>query len=291
MSMTILFSRAGFVRMIMLTSFILSVALLPFSVSAASTASIDASTLSTHSSKPTVSGTSVGVKSVKVYVKKEGSTKTIFKSRTIKVKKDQWKSRITKKLSEGTYEITLVDAKKSSTVLATSTLTVGKGGTTNSSGSSSSGNSNNTKSDSTLVVSSVPLLTGGVARAGGSVPVSYLQVTNIGKETATLKGFWITQAGSSAGAVVGLSTVDDKGGSRASTGGTTAVFKNGAAFAPSTATLAPGEMKLFTIKAQLANNTYSYLGQQLTIAVSGLDTNAKVSGPFPIRGTTWTIAQ
>jgi hypothetical protein len=49
-------------------------------------------------------------------------------------------------------------------------------------------------------------------------------------------------------------------------------------------------MKLFTIKATLTSNLTPYLGQQLSIRVTGLDAGAKVNGLFPIAGTTWTLA-
>ncbi|MDD5068602.1 MAG: hypothetical protein PHN89_03320, partial [Candidatus Pacebacteria bacterium] len=47
----------------------------------------------------------------------------------------------------------------------------------------------------TLVVSLVPLLSGGVVHAGKTVPISSLQITNVGKELAILRGFWVQQNG------------------------------------------------------------------------------------------------
>lgn len=150
-----------------------------------------------------------------------------------------------------------------------------------------------TSGDTTLTVSLVPLLSGGTAHAGKAVPVSYLQITNIGKDSATLTGFWIKQNGSaSTQSIIGLTTVDDKGGSRGSVGGVEGAtpFKDGMAFAPTNATFAPGQMRLFTIKAVLSANISSYIGKQLMIDVTSIETNAKVSGAFPIVGTTWTLA-
>lgn len=148
----------------------------------------------------------------------------------------------------------------------------------------------------TLAIQSVPLLVGGIVHAGESVPISYLQITNIGKECALLTGFWVKQNGSSpAESIVGLSTIDDNGGSRGLVGGTpgatTSPFQNGVAIAPTSALFAPGQMRLFTIKAIIASNVSQYAGTQLMIDVSSVVTTASVRGVFPIRGTTWTIAQ
>lgn len=147
----------------------------------------------------------------------------------------------------------------------------------------------------TLAVQSVPLLFGGTAHAGESVPVSYLQITNIGTACTVLKGFWVKQNGSaSTTAVVGLSTVDDKGGSRGLIGGhegTTTPFQDGIAFAPTDALFAPGQMRLFTIKAIMTRNISPYIGTQLIIEVQSIETVAAVRGRFPIQGTTWVIAE
>jgi hypothetical protein len=152
----------------------------------------------------------------------------------------------------------------------------------------------NTVGTTTLAVQSIPLLVGGTVHAGQSVPISYLQITNIGKEGALLKGFWVKQNGSaSTTSVTGLSTVDDKGGSRGFSGGLewSTPFKNGLAFAPTEAFFAPGQMKLFTIKAVMTNAVSMYVGTQLMIDVSSIETTATVKGQFPIRGTTWTISE
>lgn len=143
----------------------------------------------------------------------------------------------------------------------------------------------------TLAIQNVPLLFGGTAHAGESVPVSYLQITNIGTSCTVLKGFWVKQNGSaSTTAIVGLSTVDDKGGSRGLTEGSMP-FENGTALAPTDALFAPGQMRLFTVKAIMAHDVSSYIGTQLMISVISIETAAIVRGQFPISGTTWTIAQ
>jgi len=145
--------------------------------------------------------------------------------------------------------------------------------------------------DTTLVVETIPLLAGGMVRAGETVPVAYLQITNVGDEGALLRGFWVTQDGSMPEeAVIALSTVDDKGGSRGFVGGTedAELFKKGEAFAPTDAYFASGQMRLFTIQATMTATLSSYLGTTLTIEVAEMDTTAEVYGSFPLQGTTWT---
>lgn len=145
---------------------------------------------------------------------------------------------------------------------------------------------------STLFVESVPLLSGGIARAGTSVPVSYLYLRNTGKDYTTLTGFWVTQNGSaSTKAVIGFTSVDDKEIAHGATGGSegTTPFKNGSAFVPMDIVFTPGQERLFTIKAILTSDVSSYAGTQLKIDVTGVESNAQESGVFPIRGTTWTI--
>lgn len=148
----------------------------------------------------------------------------------------------------------------------------------------------------TLAVQNVPLLIGGTAHSGESVPISYLQITNIGERCALLTGFWVKQKGSAhIDSIVGLSTVDDKGGSRGLVGGiegaTTSPFQNNMALAPTNALFAPGQMRLFTIKAIMAYDTTLYIGMQLMIDVESIETTSAVRGQFPIRGTTWTISK
>lgn len=145
---------------------------------------------------------------------------------------------------------------------------------------------------STLTVESIPLLSGGDARGGATVPVSYLYIVNTGKGKVSLNGFWVKQNGSaSTKAVIGLTAVDDKeiahGAVGGSEGGTP--FSNGVAFVPLNITFTPGQERLFTIKAMLTSNVSSYAGTQLKIDVTGVESNASEKGAFPIRGTTWTI--
>ena len=256
----------------------------PPPVSAASVliGSIDVSSLAATSSKPTLSGLAFGAENVQVIVRKEGSTKIVFKSKIIPVQGYRWNMKISKTISDGIYDVELWNMKGGTFINAPSgVLTVGVRPVSP------------PTSMTTLVVGPIPLLAGGLARAGTAIPVSYLQITNIGKEQAFLKGFWVKQNGSaSTRSIIGLSTVDDKGGSRGVTGGTegSTPFKNGLAFAPTEALFAPGQMRLFTIKSVLTNNVTSYLGTQLKIDVTAIETDASVQGTFPIRGTTWLIS-
>ena len=243
--------------------------------------SIDASSLQSRSTKPTLSGTVSGTKTVQIQIRKEGSTKILSTSKVIKVKNGVWKAKISKKLPNGTYDVTLRGEKG----VLLNTITTGVLTIDTSAKKTAS-------SATTLSVKSVPLLFGGVAKAGTSAPVSYLQITNTGKENATVKGFWIKQNGSApAQSVIGLSTVDDTGILRESVGGTegSTPFTKNVAFAPTNAVFLPGQMRLFTIKALITANTSSYRGKQLSIDVTAVDGNASIKGVFPIKGTTWTI--
>ncbi len=240
------------------------------------------STLHSRSQKPVISGTATGTKSVELVMYKKDGESVLYRSKTIKVSKGKWKTSVTKKLPWGTYDVELLGVKSLDLrTITEGTLVVGT--STNTS----------TKVDTTLSVAYIPLLGGGVVRAGASVPVSYLQIENTGKSTTTLAGFTVMQNGSApASTIIGLTTVDDKGGSRGSVGGMEGAspFKDGKVFVPVTnVTFAPGQMRLFTIKAILSTNVSAHLGKQLKLDVTGLTAGAGVKGTFPIRGTTWTI--
>jgi hypothetical protein len=190
----------------------------------------DASSLTTKLSKPTIYGNAEGTKTVRITIKKQGESKIFYKSQTIKVKNGSWKTKISKKLPDGIYEIELFDSK----------------GIKRPSISFNTLNINVEKANSNFVVATIPLLTGGLARKNESIPISYLQITNTGKESETLKGFWVKQNGSaSTKSIIGLSTIDDKGGSKHSTSVIEgkSPFKDGLALAPTDVVFAPGQMK------------------------------------------------
>lgn len=231
--------------------------------------------------KPTISGTASGVKTVQVLIRREGATQVLYKSKMLKVHKETWKTKVSKKLPNGNYDVEVVAGKGATrATLVSGTFSV------------NTDKKNSTSSAASLQVSAVPLLAGGVATAGSEVPISYLQIRNSGKESVLLQGFWVKENGSAAPrAVIGFSAIDDQGVSRGRTGGSegSTPFKNGLVFVPAVATFAPGEMRLYTIKGVLTSNTSAYRGQQLMIDVTALDATASVKGVFPIRGTTWTI--
>ena len=235
--------------------------------------------LTTEDAKPTLSGTAEGIRNVYVEVYKEKSTKPVFASKAIKVKNEKWKARVTKKLSDGTYIVRIL-AKKNDldSMVAESTLTIGEVSTA--------------KSASVLVVEPVPLLIGGVVRGGGTVSVSYLQLVNVGKDQIVLDGFSLRQAGGAPTSVIAdLIAVDDTGtvhGSMVAHGGS---FKNGVGFVPAKTTLAPGETRLFTLKAVTVPSIASHVGKQLRLEVSNVITsNASVRAHYPVQGTTWTLS-
>lgn len=144
-------------------------------------------------------------------------------------------------------------------------------------------------------VSAVPLLVGGEVRGGETVPLSYLQIVNRGKYAARLTGFWVEQNGNApTRTVIGLATVDDKGGSRGKTGGKedSSPFEDGKAFAPTDALFLPGQMRLFSIMATMRSDISAYVGTELKIDVASLEArDVTFTGPFPIRGTTWTLSE
>ncbi|HYE23466.1 MAG TPA: Ig-like domain-containing protein [Candidatus Paceibacterota bacterium] len=226
----------------------------------------------TTSKKPTISGTADDFKKIYVTVTKEGADKPAYK-KSVRVSNDAWKTRVSKNLPDGTYVVNVYGTSKSEDVLATKTFTAGKRSGSTSAASAESGS---------FSVSLVPLLMGGTARANQSVAISYIKVVNTSKESQTLTGVTLTQKGTApASAVSSLTIKDDKDGSQgqvAVTGNSTTV--------PTTSVFAPGQMKLFTIKAVLAPTASAQLGKTLQYQVTGV-TGGK--GAFPIAGTTWTI--
>ncbi|HEX5774842.1 MAG TPA: hypothetical protein VFY28_02685 [Candidatus Paceibacterota bacterium] len=143
-------------------------------------------------------------------------------------------------------------------------------------------------------VSPIPLLSGGTASAGASVPVAYIKVLNNSREAATIEGFTLVQNGSAdTDVVIGFATNDDKGGSRATIGGNegNTPFDDGEAFVPLEDTLVAGEFRIYTIKALLSRLFGSDAGRTLMLDVDSIRTNgADVFGAFPIRGTVWTLS-
>lgn len=244
-------------------------------------ASIDEDSLTTDNSKPTISGEADGAKSVRLEIKNEDG-KTVFKSKSIRTKSGEWKARVTKALKDGSYDVTLFGDKSAEiNIIATSTLVIGEG--------SSSASNSSTKKGGMLSVSAIPLLSGGNAAAGASVPIAYIKVANPGKDAASIDGFTVKQNGSaSTDTIVSFATNDDKSGSRFTTAGS-GLFKNGSAFVGLSATIPPGQFRIFTIKANLNVSSGMSAGQTLMLDVASVRTGATLGGSFPIQGVTWTL--
>ena len=244
-------------------------------------ASIDEDTLQTNDAKPTISGEAIGAKSVRLLITDENGKKA-FKSKTIRTKRGEWNARVTKSLKDGSYDVTLFgNGNAEINSIATGTLIVGEGST--------SASNSSTKKGGTLSISSIPLLSGGSAAAGASVPVAYIKVANPGKDAASIDGFTLKQNGSaSTDSIVSFLTNDDKSGSRYTTSGT-GLFKNGSTFVGLPATIPPGQFRIFTIKANLNTSSGMSAGQTLMLDVTSVTSGAALGGSFPIRGTTWTL--
>jgi hypothetical protein len=238
----------------------------------------DQSTLTTMSVKPTISGEVTGSKTVQLMIYKKDVTKPFFTSKVIKTKNGKWNTKITKSLAKGEYTVALVGEKRVKlNTIATSTLTIGKKAES---------------SVTTFVVEPVPLLNGGVAKASAAVPVAYFQVINIGKAIGKVESFSIKQNGSApTDTIVGFTISDSQSTAvitiKAEAG--KMLFKDKVAKLPMNALIGAGQMKLFTIKAILAPTLMPYMGTQLKLDVSAVETNGAEKGVFPVRGTTWTI--
>jgi len=244
-------------------------------------ASIDADTLTATTNKPMLSGEAEGVRTVRIVIENEKGSR-VFKSKDIRVKKGEWKVKVTKSLVAGTYQVTVLGDKKADlNELATEELTI-----------RSKDSASNSGTGGPLSVSAVPLLFGGNAKAGTSAPVAYIKVVNTGKVATELKGFDLKQNGSApTDVVIGFATNDDKGGSRTTIGGTegTKLFKNNVAFVPLVATIQPGQFRIFTIKAILSAMSGAHSGKQLMLDVSGISSDSSIKAMLPIRGTTLTL--
>ncbi|KND47397.1 MAG: hypothetical protein AB199_03135 [Parcubacteria bacterium C7867-004] len=240
-------------------------------------AGIDRSSLSTTSTKPTITGTAEGTKTVRILIK-DSKGKYVFKSKDVKVRNGVWKIPAKKALLKGTYAVELYGEKKLDlNLIEKATLTIGQGGTVLNGG--------------TLSASLIPLLFGGTAAGGTSVPVTYLKLSNTGKSAVSIEGINFKQNGSASGdVVIGFETSDDKGGSIGRSGGVegTSPFKNGTAFAPLKATIPPSSYRIFTVKAMLTRNIASSVGKQLSLDVTGVDTTANIVG-LPVKGTSWVL--
>ncbi len=242
------------------------------------TGTFDESSLMSPSTKPRISGSASGAKVVQVQIFKEGGIKPLYVSKSVPVKNGIWKSPVTKKLKKGVYDIVLSSTHGTVlNILSRENLTIGSV----------------TKKDSEkkgkIVAMSVPLLSGGIARGGSTIPLSYLQVINVSNEAATIQGFTITQNGSAQTDAITHLLISDDSDTFHNTVSGTPLFKNNRAFIPIEIPIAAEQTRLFTIKATLAPTITTELGKQLKIDVAGLTSSASIDSTLPIRGTTWTF--
>lgn len=242
---------------------------------------VNKSTLSTLSTKPTISGTAKDTKTVSFEIFKTGVKKPVYESETIKVVDGDWKHKLTDTLPKGSYSLVLygTDGLALNTV-SKQALTIG------STVSADTG-------ASTIVVESIPLLNGGVAKENQVVTLSYLQVLNVGLQPVTITGIKMKQTGTaSTDAIVSLIAVDDTEVYKKQVGNIgNSPFVSGEALIPITLTIKPKETRLFTLKALLGSDLSDWSGDTVKMVVSGVNSRSAIKGTFPIRGVTWTIAQ
>lgn len=257
----------------------------PTTSAVSSTGTIDASSLVVSPGiRPRLTGTAnVSKILITITASSTTSSNVLYKGSRVTVHNGTWHVDVSQRFVKGTYTVTLYADSPTNdlTQLATGTLYVGVTPVASA-------------ATSTLKVLPIALLAGGVAPAGSTQPISYLQVINESHASTTIKGFWIKEDGNApVSSIIGFSTVDDKGGNRTSVSGTVAqpLFVNGQAYVPSGAVIGPMQMKLFTIKAQLSPSAGQYAGTDLMLDVAGVDAQATFLNTFPIRGTTWVISK
>ena len=244
--------------------------------------SIDEQSRGQVSARPTIAGRARGVSSARLSLVPFGTTTPIYGSGILRLHNGHFTTQVTNALPDGMYQVIVEGyGSRNHVLIATSTLQVG----TTSAVSALA---------PTVVIVPVPLLLGGVAHPGVPVAVAYLQVINLGTATATLAGFTLTQTGTApVSTVVGLTAITDNGVARGSVGtmvsGTP--FTGLSVFVPLVATLAPKEMRLVTIKAVMNPVLAPYLGNTLTLRVTGVTGNLKPHAAFPLFGTVWTMGQ
>jgi hypothetical protein len=243
--------------------------------------SVKKSTLSSESTRPTITGTAKDTKTVSFEVFKTGVTKPVYESEAIKVVDGTWKHKVTDTLPKGAYSLVLYGSNdlKLNTI-SKQTLTIGSSVQSESTGS-------------TIVVQPIPLLTGGVAKENQTITLSYLQILNVGLQPVTVTGIKLKQTGSAdTDAIVSLIAVDDTEVYKKQVGNVgQSPFVSGEALIPITLTIQPKETRLFTLKALLGTDLSDYSGDTVKLVVSGVESRSSVKGTFPIKGVTWTIAQ
>jgi hypothetical protein len=250
------------------------------------TGNITNKTLATASTKPTIRGTVTGTDHVYLELYTDTAKAPYYTSKVATVKNGTWSFKITKTLAKREYTAVLRGEKGNAlNIITEETLRVG----TAVPRSNSAVSPDLDISTTTFVTEVVPLLSGGTIKVGTTVPISYLQVINIGSSEGLITGFTIKQTGNAAVAKLASISVVSERGTHAQVHGTT--FKNGIVQVPVSIPIIAGEMLLFTLKTELANDATSEIAKQYKLDVTGVTTNATMQGVFPVRGTTWTVGQ
>lgn len=243
------------------------------------TGNFNEDSLTTTKSQPTLTGKATKIKELKLEVYKINTKSLVHESDGIKVIDGKWSYKIDESLTDGQYDVVLkANEEWQLNKIDSGILTVGDISSTNQPG--------------TIVVQSIPLLTGGLAKAGGTVSLLYLHMLNVSNNAVTITGISMKQAGTaSTDSVLSLIATDDTNKARGEVGSVgSSPFKSGVAKIPITLTLQPKETRLFTLKGRIINNLSGHIGDSLRLVVSGVSSRSNIKGDFPIRGVTWVLS-
>lgn len=208
-----------------------------------------------------------------------GATTPVYTTNAVTIKNKKFTFKMPKALRDDTYRIVLQTTDVKPIVLATSTITVGKP---------------KPVAQTTLVVQTVPLLSGGVVKVGRGVAVAYLQVINVGTTPAQLTEFVFNQVGTApTTAIAGVSINDELGLSKGSVGNMVSgtPFVGSKVVVPVPVTLAAKESRLFTVRAVVGANAVANIGQTMSISLQSITGNTKIQSIMPVNSVIWTIGQ
>jgi hypothetical protein len=225
----------------------------------------------------TLTGRVEGVKKAVIAFYEPGAITPEYTTKPLTLKSGKFTFKMPKALDDGIYRIELQTTDAKPIVLATSTVTVGKP---------------KPVPATTIVVQTIPLLSGGVVKPGRGVAVSYLQVINVGTTTAQITDFNFTQIGSApVSTIVGVTITDELGLANGSVGNmlTGTPFVGTKVTVPIAVTLAAKESRLFTVRAVMGPNAVANVGQTMTLSLQSLSGNIKIQSAMPVNGVTWTI--
>lgn len=234
---------------------------------------ISYASLSSQSSKPTLSGTAKGLSSVRVSIKQDVFSDKPLTSKKVKVKKGTWELKVPVSLNDGTYSVDLYGSDDLGlNYIQSGTLTVSAGG-----------------KPGIVVVTETPNDT--TIALGSTAKIATARITNTSKGIATVSGVWVTLGGNMPPlGVIGLSMKADNGEATGASGmmeGYTP-FKTKYASIPGSMTLDPGETRVLTMEAKFSNDPI-YKGKKAQIGIYSLATMAEVSGSYTTSGATFTV--